>query len=196
MNIGVDIDNVLSNFNDELLKEFLIHDKELRGTGIVNKNKYITKGMFDWSIEEQDSFYKANIQRIAENLTPISNSRETLDKLRNDGNRIIIVTGRENADYVNPREMTINWLKKYNFNYDDIIFTNAYEPSEKAVECLKNNIDIMIDDSRHIGREIQNVGIKVLLMKTDYNQDTTEFVKVDNWNEIYNVIKEMNAKKI
>ena len=26
--IGIDIDNVLSNFNEELLKEFLEHDKK------------------------------------------------------------------------------------------------------------------------------------------------------------------------
>ena len=51
MRIGVDIDNVLSNFNDELLKEFLIHDKQLRNNGIINKELYITRGMFDWSNE-------------------------------------------------------------------------------------------------------------------------------------------------
>ena len=28
MRIGVDIDNVLSNFNEELLREYIIHDKE------------------------------------------------------------------------------------------------------------------------------------------------------------------------
>lgn len=37
MNIGIDIDNVLSNFNDELLKEFLKHDKEIRNSGIINE---------------------------------------------------------------------------------------------------------------------------------------------------------------
>ena len=29
MNIGIDIDNVVSNFNEVLLNEFLIHDKML-----------------------------------------------------------------------------------------------------------------------------------------------------------------------
>ena len=38
MNIGIDIDNVLSNFNDVLLKDYLKHDKELRNNGIVNKD--------------------------------------------------------------------------------------------------------------------------------------------------------------
>ncbi len=49
MNIGIDIDNVISNFNDVLLEEFLKHDKELRNTGIVDNSKYISRGMFDWS---------------------------------------------------------------------------------------------------------------------------------------------------
>lgn len=44
MNIGVDIDNVISNFNEVLLKEFIAHDKELRHAEIVNKNAYITRG--------------------------------------------------------------------------------------------------------------------------------------------------------
>ena len=49
MRIGIDIDNVISNFNDTLLNEYLLHDKELRNFGIINKNAdYIRKGMFDW----------------------------------------------------------------------------------------------------------------------------------------------------
>ena len=38
MKIGIDIDNVISNFNDTLLTEYLLHDKELRNSGIINKN--------------------------------------------------------------------------------------------------------------------------------------------------------------
>lgn len=38
MKIGIDIDNVISNFDDTLLKEYLKHDKELRNTEIIDKN--------------------------------------------------------------------------------------------------------------------------------------------------------------
>ena len=38
MRIGVDIDNVLSNFNEVLLNDYLNHDKSLRNNGIVNKD--------------------------------------------------------------------------------------------------------------------------------------------------------------
>lgn len=48
MKIGIDIDNVISNFNDVLLEEFINHNKELRNTGIVDNTKYINRGMFDW----------------------------------------------------------------------------------------------------------------------------------------------------
>ena len=59
MNIGIDIDNVISNFNEVLLSEYLIHDKELREKGIINKNaEYIRKGMFDWSEIEEKIFIK------------------------------------------------------------------------------------------------------------------------------------------
>lgn len=78
MRIGIDIDNVISNFNDELLKEYMKHDKELRNTGIVNENaEYITLGMFDWTKEENDDFYNNNIERIAKKIkNPIKSSRD------------------------------------------------------------------------------------------------------------------------
>lgn len=38
LKIGVDIDNVLSNFDEVLKEQYLKHDKILGGRGIVNKN--------------------------------------------------------------------------------------------------------------------------------------------------------------
>lgn len=64
MKIGIDIDNVISNFNDALLNEYLLHDKELRNSGIINENaEYIRKGMFDWNEDEEIIFYKNNIEK-------------------------------------------------------------------------------------------------------------------------------------
>ena len=69
MKIGIDIDNVISNFNNTLLEEYLLHDKTLRNSGVINKNAdYIRNGMFDWTENEELTFYKKNIERIAKNL--------------------------------------------------------------------------------------------------------------------------------
>ena len=72
MRIGIDIDNVVSNFNENLLEEYMQHDKELRNTGIINvEADYIRRGMFDWTEKEEREFYKNNIERIARNLNVI-----------------------------------------------------------------------------------------------------------------------------
>ena len=65
MNIGIDIDNVISNFDEVLKQEFLKHDKELRNTGIINQEAHITKGMFDRTDDELCPFYLENIERIS-----------------------------------------------------------------------------------------------------------------------------------
>lgn len=128
MKIAVDIDNVLSNFNEMLLKAFLKHDKKLRNKGIINKNAdYITRGMFDWTKEETDDFYKNNIEDIVKNLDVIDGAKECIDKLREEGYKIYIVTGRDNGEYKDSKSMTEVWLKENNINYDKLIFTNAYE---------------------------------------------------------------------
>ena len=81
MKIGIDIDNVLSNFNEVLLNNYLEYDKELRSNGIINKDVYIRK-MFDWTEDEEKNYYKNNIERIAEELKPIKDCSKYIKKLR------------------------------------------------------------------------------------------------------------------
>lgn len=194
MKIGIDIDNVISNFNDELLKEYLKHDKELRNTGIINEDVFIRYGMFDWTEKEEAEFYKNNIERIAIKLKPIHRATETIKKLKEDGNEIIIISGRNNGEYNNPYKLTEEWLAKYNIVYDKLILTNAYNKEEKANVCKENNIDIMIEDSTQTAINIEKVGTKVLFMNTRYNKNNENFEKVSNWKEIYSKISKLYKK--
>ena len=190
MNIGIDIDNVISNFNEVLLNEFFIHDKDLRSSGIINVNAdYITKGMFDWTKEELNEFYMNNIERIAKKLVVLDGAKEYIDKLKNAGYNIFIITGRDNGEYTNPYEMTKKWLDENNIYYDKLILTNAYDTHSKTKECLKNYIDIMIDDSKRICEDCVINNIKALLMDTPYNKDAN-ITRVHNWEEIYEFITE------
>lgn len=103
MRIGIDIDNVISSFDNALLKEYLKHDKELRNTGIINENACnIRNGMFDWSDEEDKEFYKSNIERIATDLNIIKDADKFINKLLEDGNEIYIISGRDNGEYKDP----------------------------------------------------------------------------------------------
>ena len=198
MNIGIDIDNVISNFNEVLKEEFLKHDKELRNTGIVNPNLYVTQGMFDWSEDEIWGFYLENIERIAKSLEVKPGAKEYIDKLKEDGNRIVIITGRDNGDYTDPWNVTENWLKQKEIKYDRLIITDAYKNNKhaKTEKCFENNIDIMIDDSIHNCMDCIENNITTLLMDTPYNRTEKDMIRVNNWEEVYEFIKNYKREKI
>ena len=193
MKIGIDIDNVISNFNDTLLKEYLLHDKTLRNSGVINKNAdYIRNGMFDWTENEELTFYKKNIERIAQNLGVIEGAKEYIDKLHKDGHFIYIITGRDNGEYTDPYNMTKKWLDKNNIYYDNLILTNAYDKHAKSLKCIEHNIDIMIDDSVHICSDCIENGITTILMDTPYNR-YSNIQRVKSWKEFYRYVS--NNKK-
>jgi len=196
MRIGIDIDNVISNFNEELLDEYIKYDKQLRNSGIINeKADYIRKGMFDWSETEEQYFYKSNIERIAKNLKVKDCAKEYIDKLREDGHYVCIITGRDNGEYKEPYNMTKEWLDNNLIKYDKLILTNAYNKKEKATKCLENNIDIMFDDSVGNCKSCIDNNIKTFLMDTPYNR-FTDIPRVNSWEEFYEVISNMSKKKI
>ncbi len=195
MRIGIDIDNVISNFNEMLLETYLIHDKELRNTGIINPNaKYIRTGMFDWSNEEELSFYKDNIEGIAKKLKVKEKAKEYIDRLHSDGHLIYIITGRDNGEYSEPYNMTKKWLDENNIYYDNLILTDAYDIHAKSLECLKNDIDIMIDDSVRICSDLITSGITTILMDTPYNRKIN-IKRVKNWEEFYEFVSSYKENK-
>lgn len=188
MKIGIDIDNVLSKFNESLLNEFLIEDKNKKNSGIVNNDLYITRGMFDWSKEETDEFYNNNIEKIAINLDMVDNASYYIKKLKEDGNEIYIISGRDNGEYSDPYNMTINWLKKYDIVYDKLVLTDAYKHQEKADICKGLGIDVMIDDSINVCSKCSESNIECILFETPFNKNENRFNRLKNWEEIYNYI--------
>ncbi len=194
MKIGIDIDNVISNFNEVLLNEYIKHDKTLRNSGVINKDTYI-RNMFDWSEEEEEIFYHSNIERIAKSLKALDGAKEYIDKLKQEGHLIYIITGRDNGEYSDPINMTKDWLNKFNIYYDELIFTNAYDKQSKAKVCLNNNIDIMIDDSISMCTNCIQQGIRTFLMDTTYNRKIN-IPRVHNWKEIYDKISNYKREKL
>lgn len=140
-------------------------------------------------------FYNANIEKFAKKLKPLEDSSYYIKKLKEDGHKIYIITGRNNGEYTNPNELTIQWLDKYNIVYDKLIFTNAYDKHAKTEVCLVNNIDLMIEDSTRISLDLISNGIKVFTMNTRYNQKEQTLDRVSKWKEIYERISKLNKKE-
>ncbi len=90
MRIGVDIDNVLSNFNEILLNKYIEHDKSINGKGIVNQDVYI-RDMFNWDKEYEEKFYKENIEYFASLFEPIEECSKYIKLLKEEGNTIYMI---------------------------------------------------------------------------------------------------------
>ena len=195
MNIGLDIDNVITEFDKTLLSAMLKEDKNKRNNGIINpKAKHISNGMFDWTQDEVEEFYKNNMQSLAKIHLPKPNCKFYIDKLINDGHKIILITNRTTKHYQNPEIVTIDWLKNNNINYHKLVFSKT---PDKSDECFENSIDIMIDDRAEQCKLMRDKGVHVIVMLTDYNSPyigNLPFVK--DWKELYEVISNFKNKSM
>lgn len=188
MRIGLDIDNVVSDFDKAIMAEYLIEDKNKRNNGIINNktNKWI-KDMFDWTEEEHDAFFNNNMQRIAKDLELRDGAKYYIDKLLEEGNEIYLISNRVYPHYTDPYNVTIEWLKKRNVNYTKLVLS---ETTNKSKECLEHNIDIMFDDSIWNVVRLLESGINAYVMKTEYNKNRLEGLNsVNDWKNLYEVIK-------
>lgn len=195
MRIGLDIDNVITDFDEAILNESLIEDKNKRNKGIINKNAtHIVHGMFDWSKDEINEFFSNNMQRIAQNLKPKQNCREIMKKLKEEGNEIYLISHRAYPDYTSPYKLTTNWLIENEIPYDKLILSKS---PDKTEECLKNKIDIMIDDRVDQCKKMIDKGINAYIFKTKYtnNYNTYNIPIIENWYNLYKVINNEKNKR-
>lgn len=194
MIIGIDIDNVISDLDKTFLEEFLKEDKNKRNAGIVDpKAKHMTEGMFDWTQNEIDEFLINNMDRMSMDFELIPQSKYYIDKLKDDGNRIIIITGRDRRIFKNPEDVTKKWLEKNNIYYDELVFKKS---QNKIKECKKCKVDIMLDDLATNVKKLRENNINAYLVKTRYNENySLNMPMLSNWENIYNFIKNMKCEE-
>ncbi len=195
MNIGLDIDNVITAFDSGIFKEFLLEDKNKRNSGIINKNaRHINLGMFDWSQEEIDEFYNNNMERIAKNLKPRRNCKKYMDKLLKDGHNLILISHRAYPHYKTPEQTTLDWLKKNKINFTKLILSDS---PDKTKECRENNIDIMIDDRAGQCKKMTANGVYCMLMFTKFNRKEVENLPfATSWENLYKEINKLCKKEM
>jgi len=193
MRIGLDIDNVIADFDEGILKEFKIHDRNKRNKGIVNKNERYVSLLFDWSQEEIRDFFTNHMERIAKTLNLRENVKYYMDKLLEEGHELYLITNRVSPDYKNPKQVTEAWLEEKQINYTKLIFT---ETRDKSEACNKYRIDIMFDDDIGNCIRLQNKNVRFCLMCTKLNYEHRGALPyVRDFKELYEKVKYMNERK-
>jgi len=139
--VGVDIDNVLADLNTPLNKFFAekhnlnIDVRKLKEFKL-EKCKEIPKKAFN---DMQKNFAKGKIYKDA---LPTPYAEHAINKLRNEGFEIHLVTSRMHNEVPLIAE-TVRWLDEYNLYYDELHFEHSVD---KYIIVKKHNMRAFIED--------------------------------------------------
>lgn len=182
MKIAIDIDDTLTNTKDnqiKLWKEYYNNNpkkgfsEELpKDINEFNVDEYI--GIF-WDTYREELSFKSSYKKDVSII---------IDKLKEDGHELSIVTSRPDDRYENLKEKIANALKSNNIHIDTI-HTNA---RDKGIYCKEHNFDLLIDDNIKQIQSAKNNGLKGILFNEikDYKG-----LQTNNWKDLYNIIKEL-----
>lgn len=194
MKIGIDLDGVV--FDSE--KEFRVYSElydmlDLKQNSKINNKELKFQSRFKWTKEDIDGFLNKYHKQIIVELNFMPGVKRILKLLKEDGHTLILITARGgmNRDMI---KVTEERLQQNEMN----IFDKYYWATENKDEvCVKENVDIMIDDFCDKCKSIANSKIKTIYLKDapSYDLEENEYIKVlYNWGEIYRYIKEIENK--
>ena len=194
MRIGIDIDNTLTEIQDELNKaayEYAIKlgkdiDSLKNNMEDIKNNGDLYKKKFKFSYDELKYFLKDIQEEITNKALPREGVVEVINNLKEEGHEIYIITARDSEFHDNPYLLSKNWLDKNSIYYDKLI-VNA---RKKAPICFEEKIDIFIDDQLNNCIDVSEVGIKSIRISNDEMVYPNIF-NTKNWKQIYDYIKGM-----
>ena len=126
---------------------------------------------------------------MLENVKPKENAVEIINKIKENGNKIVLITARIDDEIVDARAITEKWLEVNKINYNKLII-NSHNKLEIAKE---EKIDIFVDDSIRNCEMVSSGNIKTYMMLTKNNEyyENENIEKITCWNEFYENVKEV-----
>lgn len=182
MRIGIDIDDTMADTFDYLMPyiaEFF--DLDIK----YLKDNNISYSTLPEKMKKRElEFAKKYYDKVIPNTPFKPKVTEYIDKIKNLGHEIIIITARDKTLYIDEYKTTIKELKNNNINYDKLICN-----FDKAKICETEKIDLFIDDSIANCNKVNQLGIETILFNSKSNiKEKTNLYRVDNWKEIYDKI--------
>ena len=194
MNIGVDIDGVLTDLERMALDFGTKMCVEENIPIELNLSKYWEIEKYNWTKEQQKDFTDKFFLQISKESNLMSGFIGAYNYLKGQGHEFVVITARGlRTDGTFMKEMEDD--AKRVLNESNIIFDKYYwGQADKLNVCKKENVDVMIDDDWKIIEKLSANNIRTLYFR-DTNLKKLEenkYIKeVNNWGDICRYISEI-----
>ncbi len=191
MRIAFDIDDTIAKFTDKMMQYAQIFDKQESKTkkGIIDFEKFITQGMYDWTEEEKEIFLAKGIYKSIPLLRPIIPAIGLIKELKKEGEEVYFVSARGYDGYSRISQ-TKKWLKEHGIPYEKLIAGKQ----DKTQALKANKIDVLVDDRKSCCEMAENAGAFAVQPQTDMPWKE-KFHIFATWKEIYQMLLEKRNRK-
>lgn len=185
MVIGVDLDDTITNSSEIFIKYAIKYNKEKSIKYKVDTSKLNQTEAFGWDDNDKKNFYSKYLKKILTETIPNENAKNTLRKIHNNGNKIVIITARSKREIKDMEKLTKLWLDNHKIKYDKLLI----DCKDKGQTCLDNKVSVFVDDNINNCVDVyKKLKIPVFLYETRYNknEEVDGIFRVSNWNDISN----------
>ncbi len=192
MKIGIDIDNTITDtlpvlkeyckrYNDTVVKRNL----QLHEDGVASYNLY------DWTQEENMDFCIRYLEEVVLQAEVKESAREIIERLKNEGHNINIISSRAVPMFKTPYETTEKFLREKGIVYDKLLVGRI----EKKSSCIENELDVLIEDEPQYITQMSEF-MPVIVFDAVYNKQCigNNIIRVHDWNDVYSNIKKIEKR--
>jgi len=196
MNIGIDIDGVLTDIHGFNHRHAPQYFKRKFGREVADEAPYDIRDIFKCPDNEWMSYWKLHLVKYVVFEPARRGAKSFVRTLLNDGHEVYIISRRVftiRQDFMGWLMRTIvrSWLWRNGVTYHGIVFCDHDVKDSKKAACLEKRIDIMIDDEPENLYSIAPV-TKVICFDTSYNQECSgeNILRANSFDEAYRLINE------
>lgn len=189
MIIGIDIDNTITN-TSPILKKYCkeYNEKVVKRNLQMHEDGCASYTLYDWTPEENMDFCIKYLEEVVLQAEIKKNAKEVIEKLKKEGHIINIISSRALPMFKTPYETTEKFLKEHGIVYDKLLVGKI----EKKSSCIENKLDVLIEDEPQYVTQMSEF-IPVIVFDEIYNKQCVgkNIIRVNDWNQIYNIIKKL-----
>lgn len=185
MIIGIDIDNTITHTTEMIMHYAREFGMEKNLNTLADPRYYYLEDALGWDQETADLFLNTYLERIYREMQPKDQAAEVMRRLQ-EQHELVLITSR-NQYFPKVEQVTVEWLQRHAIAYNRLILntTSNMHFFNKLEVCLKNGVEVMVEDHHELAAELSQV-MPVILFDYPYNRHlaSDKIIRVRHWNEV------------